>query len=253
MTFMTDEWGCLGQDQGNGWIESGDSASWTGQYIYFAKSDYPKITFFEKEPGGYVRHPKPESTYNGFGAYYVSPWRGCLSRDQYTGILLGLIMQNDRKAIKRLLKHRLKTGFLFTNNTLINGKKPSVINEKKIGDFTFMETWGLELRLSENPSLLNWLFCNVFDLWEVINTLNFNYISKGNDHITFLGRLIAKVENNPTMFIFLAFKLLKKQRAVDIGFSYWSTSSPKELDRKQPGMAYLYKNKINELTDWLCK
>jgi len=130
-----DQYGVIGQIQTGGWVEGGDSACWNGHYSYFSgdTKTLPYVKTFEVKPGAYVRHPKADVTYNGFGAYYRNPWMGCISRDQMTGVLLGIIAEKNRMAMLRLFLHWSLKGFLLTYKVLDNGKDPKDGHSEKTG------------------------------------------------------------------------------------------------------------------------
>lgn len=148
-----DVFGIIGQIQGDGSIESGDSACWQGHWFYLNGGVDPEtgrtasefIRLFEVMPGAYVRHPVPNQTYNGFGAYYAGPYDGVISRDQYHGVLAGIISSGDSNALWRAFKHHGYWLWLFTYNTRVNGEKPETA-PWKWPDLTLFDIWAIYIR-----------------------------------------------------------------------------------------------------------
>lgn len=224
-----DKNGYLMQIQLDGSLEGGDSACWSGHYIYFSKNTLNlNMRYFEIYPGAYVRHPNPDQTYNGFGAYYKNPWNGCISRDQLTGILLGLLKSGDKEAANRLVRHHLKSGMLFSYNTIDNGLSPEVA-KWKMPDLTLFDIWALEIRATGKAT---WLL-PLLDLHMLFNVLFDRIFSRNNDDvINLVGKLCASVEYYPTLISKFTAKLVDYSNVFNRIKNYW------ESWRAQPLMAY---------------
>jgi hypothetical protein len=235
MGLTKDKYGILGQIQPGGWVEGGDSACWMGHYVYLTNSDFPYVKTFEVKPGGYVRHPDPMLTYNGFGAHYKSPWNGCISRDQWTGVIGGLIRQKERMALLRLILHHALRGFLFSYNTIPNGQDPKKTkfnllkffyrkkgeNFYKLPDFTVFDIWATYLRGFGAISWILWPLLCVLDLHLLVNTVLTN-LEKDNDQINYTMKYLVAREFVPTPTSWLASKILNKDRLIDLLGQYWA-------------------------------
>jgi hypothetical protein len=212
-----DKYGFIGQIQDDGSVEGGDSACWTGHWILLG-GEGQSMSKFEVKPGAYVRHPVPEQTNNGFGAYYESPWRGCISRDQLTGIMCGLIGEGDCEAMSRLVLHWALSGFLFSYNTIHNGRVPG--SEKpKLPDFTGPEMWALAIRGLKWGYLLYPLLV-IFDLHMLISTV-IRRLTFDKDPINYTGRLIVSQERLPTPISRLTWALCDKVKLRKEIRGYW--------------------------------
>lgn len=217
-----DKYGFIGQIQPNGSIEGGDSACWMGHWIYLNGGKDPqsliRMSSYEVKPGAYVRHPIPEQTNNGFGAYYANPWQGCISRDQLSGIMCGLVGQKDHAAMLRLIKHWALRGFLFSYNTIKNGRDPKTAKQK-LPDFTGPEMWALALRGLKYP----WMFLPllyVFDLHMLLSTILRNK-SFDTDPINYTGRLLVSLRVCPTLISKLTWLVLDKEKLEEELIGYW--------------------------------
>lgn len=217
-----DKYGIIGQIQDDGSIEGGDSACWMGHYVYLTGDNDPDyVTTFEVSFGAYVRHPYPDQTFNGFGAHYLNPWNGCISRDQYTGVLLAIIKTGDWKAMLRTMTHHLAWGMLFTYNTIKNGRNPSEARWK-LPDLTLMDIWATQLR---GFGLVSWLFfpllC-VLDLHMLLNALIDRVFKVDNpDVINFMGKLFVSREYVPTPVSYLTSKVVDRSNIYARLKEYW--------------------------------
>jgi len=242
-----DENGAIGQIQADGSLEMGDSANWTGHYVYLSndETNFPFVEFFEVKPGGYVRHPDPKKTILGFGAYYRNPWDGCISRDQLTGILAALIAKKDKMAILRILAHHALRLFLFSYNTIENGKDP-LKSKRKIPDLTLFDVWALELRaLMKIIGIFGIIFypllC-ILDLHLLASTLFFNSkYDHDPDAISFALKVIISNEIYKTPTSMLISKILNKQKLKGFIYAYWGGW------RQNEGMIKYYIDKIKKL------
>jgi len=214
-----DKHGVLGQIQPDGSIEGGDSANWYGQYIYLTqgKRRFPK--FFEVSFGAYVRHPDIDQTNNSFGAYYINPWAGCISRDQLTGILAALIGQKEYLASLRLILHHACWLFLFAYNTITNGQVPRT-TKWKWPDVTLLNIWALELRAFGWFSWLFYPLLLIFDLHDFVNTIIHRFKIK-KDPISYAMRLIICRENVPTLISLLSWVICDKDKLIKEIETYW--------------------------------
>lgn len=217
-----DDHGIIGQIQPEGWVEGGDSACWMGHWLFlnngidleglYVKNTSDYIKFFEVKPGAYVRHPIPSHTYNGFGAYYKDAWHGCISRDQFTGILAALVIGKQYGAMRRVVWHHLKRLMLFSYNNIPNGNDPS--NFKwKIGDLTFFDIWATEIRgLGPVASFLLYPLLMVFDLHILLSTICTNFEPDSeNDVINHTAKLMIARKYFPTPLSLLAWKIADKE------------------------------------------
>jgi len=216
-------------------VEGGDSATWMGHWLYLnngtdpggirVKNTEDYVKFFEKGFCGYVRHPDPEMTYNGFGAYYDGPYKGCMSRDQLTGVLAALIKGGHHKAMLRVILNHATRGFLFTYNTIHNGRDPK--NYKfnlikffrnpnkdpyfKLPDLTMFKTWAMMLRGFGKLSWIFWPLLCILDLQMIIDTLIGNK-EEEDDTINYAGRLFTSRDYVPTPTSWLALRILDREK-----------------------------------------
>jgi hypothetical protein len=217
-------------------MEMGDSACWSGHHQYLNYGFHPySITNFEVGFGSYVRFKDPAMTDNGFGAYYKNPWQGCMSRDQLTGVIAGLIAENDIKANLRFIFHHLLSLFLFSYNTIHNGKVPSGY---KLPDITFMDFWSLELRMFGKLSWVFYPLLLILDIHMFLNTIFFNLGDKDNDQINFAIKHFICIDNVPTPISLLSYRILNKEKLNRLLKDYWGGW------RNQPGMHELYELKL---------
>lgn len=217
-----DKYGIIGQIQQDGSIEGGDSACWNGHWAYLGGDyDFNYVKTFEKGFGGFCRHPHPEQTYNGFGAYYKNPWNGCVSRDQFHGVLLGIIAEKNRLAMLRVILQHACRGFLFAYNTIPNGSDPATAKWKMF-DITFMNIWAMELRGFGMFSWLFWPLLCVLDLHLLIDALYDRAInSQDPDVINFIGRILVSREHVPTPISWLVTKIVRKDNLISRLKGYW--------------------------------
>lgn len=243
--MIFDEYGVLGQVQPGGWIEGGDSLAWQGAIMALAPHFMAAkgwtiktyIGFFSVSWGGYVRHPKKKSTYNGFGAYYKSPWQGCISRDQFTGLLGALIYHKARVELLKVFLHHGLRGWLFTYNTIQNGSDP----KKKVANFpniTFFNIWSIYVR-----GFLGWpgiILNTIFDLHGLIDVCIHRRMPD-KDPISFAMKRFIEREIYPSPVSYLSWYLLDKEKLKKEIEAYWGTW------RQQKGMATFYIRKIDQL------
>lgn len=217
-----DKYGIIGQIQGDGSIEGGDSACWNGHYTYLRGKDaVPYVDTFEVSFGGYVRHPHPEMTNNGFGAHYEHPWSGCISRDQLTGVLAGVIGEKNKLAMLRIMLNHALRGFLFSYNTIKNGRDPKTA-KWKMPDITFMDIWAMMLRGFGPISWVFWPLLLVLDLHLLLGAVYDRYFdNKEPDVINFLGKLFVSVDHVPTPVSKLALKFVNKENLLSRLREYW--------------------------------
>lgn len=242
MGLNKDSYGIIGQIQPEGWVEGGDSACWMGHHTYLTNSKFPYVKTFEVKPGAYVRHPDPSLTYNGFGAFYKNPWNGCMSRDQWTGVIGALIRQKERLALLKLVLHHSLRGFLFAYNTIHNGRdsklyKFSLIkffyNPKKepyykMPDLTLFDIWATYLRGFGVISWLFWPLLVVLDIHNLIGAI-FANIQQDNDQINFTMKYLVSREFVPTPTSWLTSKILNKRRLLDLIRDYWTRRSNDDM------------------------
>ena len=232
-----DEDGILVQVQADGSLEGGDSANWMGHWIYLTDGDFPFVDFFEKDWGGYCRHPMPSMTNNGFGAFYQNPWDGVISRDQLTGIIAALISQKKYLAMLRLFFHHAMRGFLFSYNTIHNGVEPKTAGWK-FPDLTLFDIWAHELRGFGKFSWILYPLLLVLDLHMLMATL-LHRKKYNSDPISYALKLIVSHDHIPTLTSLLSWKLCDKHKLVDEVSNYWSGW------RDQGFMVELYSAKLS--------
>lgn len=236
--IRVDEYGLVSQIQKNGTFEGGDTANHEGHRRYMrggSANVRPYRDIFEVGCGGYVRHPVPESTTNGFGAVYYHPWGGCISRDQLIGIIAGLISEGDYWGIIRLMFHHACRGFLFSYNTIHNGSKPED-RGWKMPDLTLFDIWAIELRGLGVFSWVFWPLLCVLDLHNLGNTVvqNCTSVEKDNECISYLMRVFISVERVPTPISLLSRAILNERHVIKKLVSYWTGW------RDNPHMGALY-------------
>lgn len=235
-----DKYGIIGQIQPDSSIEGGDSACWHGHYVYLTSdNEVDYVDTFEIAPGAYVRHPDPEQTFYGFGAYYASPYDGVMSRDQLTGVAAALA-RVDQAAARRLLKHHSLRLFLTAYNTRKNGadpkdtpwKMPDILGPDMLAMFLRAARLGVAVR----PLL--WLG----DLHLLINTLvDRLFKPKSDDVINHLGRLFVAQEFQPTLIGKLAALLADRAYYKRKLIKYWCGW------RDLPRMAQLFIDRLDKL------
>lgn len=220
--MIKDKYGILGQIQPDGSVEGGDSACWMGHYVYLG-GDFDYVKTFEKGFGGYVRHPHPEQTYNGFGAYYKNPYNGCISRDQLTGVLLGVIARKDKLAMLRIILNHACRGFLFSYNTIKNGSDPATA-KWKLPDFTVFDIWATMLRGFGKLSYLFFPLLCILDLHLLLGAMFDKYFDNDEpDVINFIGKMLVAREHVPTPVSWLATKFVNKGNLLTRLMAYWGT------------------------------
>lgn len=224
-----DRHGIIGQIQPDGSIEGGDSACWMGHWLYLNDGKCPDtdwdaskfIKEFEVSFGAYVRHPDPSLSYDGFAAYYKNPWDGVISRDQYHGVLAAIIAAKDYSALFRAFLHHGAWAWLFMYNTRINGQNPSQA-KWKMPDLTLFDMWALYIR---GAGLLGWLFYPLLTLFDVhlfLSTVFVNMEPKEKDDvINHTIKMIIAKDKKPTLFSWLAWKVLNKEKLMEKLKIYW--------------------------------
>ena len=245
--LVKDENGIIVQPQPDGSYDGGDSVNWMGHYIYLTedKDNFPFVDTFEVGRGGYVRHPYPKKSFHGFGAYYKNPWDGVISRDQYTGILAGLIAKGDGRAILRALGHHALRLFLFSYNTIPNGVDPKTA-KKKLPDLTLFDIWAMELRaLASAYSWLKpiiWPVLCVLDLHMLVSTIFVNSaLYKDEDVISYLIKLFVTLDHVRTPVGSLMARILNRNKMILFVTKYWCGW------RRNCDMAKLYQERIIKL------
>jgi len=236
-----DKYGIIGQIQDDGSIEGGDSACWVGHYVYLTGIDVNYIGVFEKGFGGYVRHPHPESTNNGFGAYYKNPWNGCISRDQLTGVLLAVIKTKSYFAMARVILNHCCRLMLFSYNTIINGRDPATA-KWKLPDLTLFDIWAMMIRgLGPVAWLLYPVLC-VLDVHMLLAALYDKFFdNEETDCINFVGKLLCSLEYAPTPISWLTKKLVNRANIISRLKGYWCGW------RGSPEFIPLYESKFDEV------
>lgn len=233
-----DKYGILGQVQPDGSIEGGDSANWQGHYLYLDTVEFPFTFYFEKAWGGYCRHPMPKMTNNAFGTYYKNPWNGCISRDQLTGIVAGVISQKDKAAMFRILIHHFFRLFLFSYNTIHNGSNPQTAGWK-LPDITGPDVLAHMLRGFDRWSWIFWPLLNILDLQMLVATW-WNNSHHKFDPISYAIKLIISKEHVPSLVSLWSWRLCKKDKLLNELKIYWSGW------RDQGFMVDLYSAKLQE-------
>lgn len=236
-----DKYGIIGQIQPDKSIEGGDSACWMGHWVYLTDEQFPYVKTFEVGFGGYCRHPHPEQTYNGFGAYYKNPWNGCMSRDQLTGTLLALIKQQEHAAMLRLFLQHACRGWLFTYNTIKNGSDPKTA-KWKLPDLTVFDFWAMELRGFGKLSWIFWPLLCVLDIHLLLSAMFDKYFDNDEpDVINAIGKLMVSREYVPTPVSWLATKFYNKQNLLKRLTAYWGTW------RDNPEFIWEFKKKLDKV------
>ena len=245
--MKTDLNGILCQVQDDGSLECGDGANWTGHHLYLYDNDtkvrYARafLKLFEVSFGAYVRHPDPTMTNNGFGAHYKNPWNGCISRDQLTGIIGALVATGQHWAMLRLIIHHAAWLFLFSYNTIKNGRDPKTA-KWKWPDLTGPDIWSMELRGLGLLSYLLWPLMLVTDLHILIASIIQRLKVDGNDDpISFTMKLMCCREFKSTPWSWAAWKITDKEKLVEDLEEYWSGW------REQPEMRALYVRKFRAI------
>ena len=237
--MIVDQHGVLVQKQSDGSLDGGDSVNWMGHYDYL--TNHNTIDFFRVDVGAYVRHPDPLCTNNQFGAYYKSPFNGCISRDMLTGILMSRIKNKEYIQMLDIIGHHALRLFLFAYNTIHNGTNPKYA-KLKMPDVTLFDIWALEIRgLGWFGYLMFPILC-LFDLQLLFGSLLFNKKNDTSDPLSFAGKLCISQEFIKTPISKLAWKVTNKEKLLNNLKTYWSGW------RQQPEMYDLYEKKIKELS-----
>lgn len=224
-----DRYGIIGQIQNDGSVEGGDAAAWNGHWLYLNDGKDPNgsvikdskdyVEFFEVGFGAYVRHPKPEVTFNGFGAHYKNPWNGCISRDQLTGVLAALISGKQYMAMLRVVLHSMCWLMLFTYNNIINGRDPETARWK-LPDPMGPDIWATMLRGFGMISWLFWPILCILDVHTLINATVHNH-KEEDDVISFTAKYMISRDHIPTPTSWLASKVLNKAKLLADLKEYW--------------------------------
>lgn len=238
-TIAKDTYGVLGQRQEDGTLEMGDSACWTGHYIYLTGLYFPRASFFEIKWGAYVRHPAPMATNYKFGAYYKHPWDGVMSRDQLTGVIGGLIRQKNYRALFRMICHHSLRFFLFAYNTRPNGQDPTT-SKWKLPDLTLFDFWALYLRGFGKASRIFWPILCLLDFHLVFGAVKVN-LTNDDDQINYALKLMISREFVPTPISWLAQKTVNLKTLHFLIHTYWCGW------RQQPRMYDLFRDKMEQL------
>lgn len=234
----TDENGVLCHFRDNGSIDCGDGLGHTSHHDYLSDGNFD-LYFFEIERGAYVRHPVPAMTDNGFGAYYESPRKGCISRDQLIPLLCDSIRRKDYWRMIEIVDHHKKNYLLFAYNSIDNGVDPKTAKHK-IPDVTFMDVWALEFRGLEPRSFVDYVILNFLDSWNLLSVIWFNK-TESKDPINLALKTITCFEHYPTLISRITFDLLDKKKLLNEIKGYccgW---------RKLDGLFKLYEQKIKDL------
>ena len=238
----TDQYGIIGHAyHGQGGVEGGDSACWNGHYNYFSpvKDGVKYVDTFEVKYGAYVRHPVPHDTFNRFGWFYKNPWDGNTSRDQLTGVLLGIIDEKNYGAMLRYFLHSALRLFIFAYNTRKNGETPED-TPWKMPDFLGPNMWQMMIRGMGPLGIILYPLLIIFDLQLLVDVFLINKTDK-DDVINFIGRLSVARDILPTPVGWLAVRLLKKDHVKSLVERYWVGW------RDNPGMYDLHAQAIERL------
>lgn len=214
-----DEHGIIGQIQADGSVEGGDAACWMGHWLYLSKEKFPYTRVFSAGFGAYVRHPVPERTNEGFGAYYNGPWDGVISRDQLTGVLAGIIAEKKWIEGVKVIIHHMAWLMLFSYNTRKNGAFPGS-TPWKWPDLTGPDIWAMEIRACGPFGWWLWPLVFVFDLHTVFNTLLHRF-QKKTDPINFAMKLIVGKNHMATPFSVISFVICDKEKLIHELRDYW--------------------------------
>lgn len=220
-----DKYGFIGQIQDDGSVEGGDSLCWNGHWEFLnSDSTRPrkKIPMFRYRVGfgAYVRHPIARQTNNGFGFYYGHAWDGVISRDQFTGLLCGLIAQNERYFLLEVGLHWAKRGFLFAYNTRKNGADPYK-TPWKLPDVTGPDLWATFLRGFGGWSWFFFPLLCILDFHLLVNSFIHNF-KKESDVINYIGKLLVAIEHVPTPTSIIAWLIVDKEQLLSECFEYWT-------------------------------
>lgn len=137
-TKTLDDYGVMGQIQADGSVEGGDSLCWNGhafvvgahveigKFVDYINSRYHPVVMYNNFflCPFLVRHPWSQSKHSHFSSYSNGVYDGCLSRDQLTGFLGANAIHKTKVSNKMVgdwIEHYAFRGFLFTNNTIVNG------------------------------------------------------------------------------------------------------------------------------------
>jgi hypothetical protein len=154
-----------------------------------------------------------------------------------------------------ILHHALR-GFLFSYNTIINGRNPQETkfsllkffynpkneNYYKLPDLTFMDIWAMQLRGFGPVSWFFWPLLVVLDIHLLIGAIYDKYFdNQEEDVINFLGKIFVSREYVPTPTSWLALKFLNQDNLIYRLCRYWAGW------RKNPGFVQLYVKKMDKV------
>jgi hypothetical protein len=245
-----DQYGIIGQirDHGKIKVEGGDAANWHSHLTYFAEHpDHKRMQMFNISAGAWVRHPDPNNTDGGFGAYYKNPWNGCISRDQLTGILGYLIKFKRRKQLFELILHHMAWGFLFSYNTIKNGNH---VDHWKWPDITGPDIWAMELRGIARCVPLSiaiiYPILVTLDIHLLLNCIytNSRSVEEEDDVLAHVMKLSVALDYYPTPFALIAEKLTDKHGLFSKLRSYWGGW------RRSAGMAKITTDYLRKKFNW---
>lgn len=246
-----DQRGILCQIQQDGSLECGDGLNWSSHETYVdgpgCLTGKEIVDVFETSPGNYVRHPDPYMTYHGFGAYSEGIYKGCISRDQMTGLIGALIHTGEMGALVRLMLSHFMRGFIFCNNVVHNGVDVTKTkfnlfkfffgtkgeNYYKTPDITGPDVWAMFLRGFGKASILAYPLLCVLDVHMLVATW-FSNRKPDTDPISYTMKLMVSLEHTPTFVSRYTFKILNRQKLINEISEYWSGW------RKQPELPMLY-------------
>lgn len=252
----TDDKGFITHLRSDGSMESGDAVNWHGHYLYTfknAKTAHYKTyrDHFKIGSGAWVRHFDPKMTDNGFGTHYKNPWNGVISRDQLFGILAAVIKFKDIKTLLEMILHHACWLFLFSYNTIDNGKDPKTA-KWKWPDPASITVWAVYLR---GFGLLSWLIIYfpmpflwnlpvfvILDLPLLINAI-VRKNKKDSEVISFLAKLGIATEFAPTPLSILALFITDNKEIENELKNYWGGW------RNNGGMASLQLGKLRRLKE----
>jgi len=246
MSLIVDNYGCLIQlERGSigkdAQFDGGDSICWTGHHKYYSEiavedlHNYMPFTYYFRRFGktfGYVRHPSigRESSH-----YYKHPWAANMSHEQLIGLILYLHKFPSFKETMRIFVHLMCWGFLFSHNTVKNNDTELKF---KWPDVLFLDFYSVYLRLF---GWFTYPITSIIDVWLVVLVLWFNAFKKDEHVITFGAKIISCRALKPTLFSWLAFKILNKEKFLKLNYRYWCGF------RKQSTMYELTKKRIYKL------
>lgn len=199
---------------------------------------YVGINDLEPIPGCFVRYPQYDDIDDPGSTYCENTWKGVMSRDQMTALLVAMGINKDYKRIFITFLRHILRGCLFMSNSvefdskvvsldldLKTGKqvpKYEHTQKKRLPGFGFLEYFNLFLRgLPALGYLLYPLVC-LFDLETLGGSIMIRYFQKEKvDVANHCSVCIYGMQRVPTPIMYLANKINSHSDMMERHKKYW--------------------------------